>query len=79
MEIRPSYPPSACLAPGRKNVAIKQLQVVLKSHGHYTGPIDGFHGALTAAAIRKFQLTRPVLWRHFGRVSRRTWDALFQT
>lgn len=75
----PRYPGRAILAPGRKNVAVKQLQVRLKGSGHYDGIVDGLLGPKTLEAVRSYQLRQPRLWRHYGRVSRRTWETLFQT
>jgi peptidoglycan hydrolase-like protein with peptidoglycan-binding domain len=41
------------------NPQIPGLQVALKAHGFYTGPIDGIAGPMTASGVRRFQ-------RHVG-------------
>jgi peptidoglycan hydrolase-like protein with peptidoglycan-binding domain len=45
-------PPSAAAV---TNVQIAGLQVALRAHGLYDGPIDGVAGPKTAAAVRAFQ------------------------
>lgn len=37
------------------NPQIPGLQVALRAHGHYAGPIDGIVGPVTAGAVRSFQ------------------------
>jgi len=50
---------AALLAPGAAsaltNTQIPGLQVALRAHGLYAGPIDGIAGPRTAAAVRRFQ------------------------
>src|SRR4026209_1448692 len=45
-------PPSARAAP---NPQIPGLQVALKAHGFYAGPIDGIAGLMTANGVRRVQ------------------------
>jgi soluble lytic murein transglycosylase-like protein len=42
-------------ASGLTNTQIPGLQVALRAHGLYAGPIDGIAGPETAAAVRRFQ------------------------
>jgi peptidoglycan hydrolase-like protein with peptidoglycan-binding domain len=41
------------------NPQVPGLQVALKAHGYYAGPIDGIAGPMTASGVRRFQ-------RHVG-------------
>ena len=43
------------LYPGLTDYDVTQLQNVLAAHGYYSGPITGFYGAQTEAAVRDFQ------------------------
>ncbi|MGB3532720.1 MAG: peptidoglycan-binding protein [Microcoleaceae cyanobacterium] len=40
---------------GERGIAVSQLQQTLQSAGYYQGPITGYYGAITQAAIRRFQ------------------------
>jgi LysM repeat protein len=51
--------PTAEAAGGRVNPQIAGLQVALRAHGLYLGPIDGISGPRTAAGLHRFQ-------RHVG-------------
>ena len=41
--------------PGYRSVEVSELQQTLQAIGYYDGPITGYYGALTKAAIRRFQ------------------------
>lgn len=43
------------LQPGQRSVEVSQLQQTLQAIGYYHGPITGYYGILTQAAIRNFQ------------------------
>lgn len=56
------------------SASIAALQVSLRAHGLYTGPVDGVPGPLTRGAIVSFQRAHGL--RSDGRVDRRTRRAL---
>lgn len=43
---------------GSQGTAVSQLQNRLRAVGVYNGPVTGYYGELTEAAVRKFQLSR---------------------
>ncbi len=72
----PTPVPVPCprLALGSRERAVFLLQVLLREHGYNPGPIDGFFGFRTEAAVRQFQTDEhlPVT----GVVDLITWEAL---
>ncbi|MEW6492247.1 MAG: peptidoglycan-binding protein, partial [Cyanobacteriota bacterium] len=48
----------AQLRPGSNGLAVTQLQNRLKAVGVYNGPVTGYYGQLTEAAVRDFQRSR---------------------
>jgi peptidoglycan hydrolase-like protein with peptidoglycan-binding domain len=61
------------------NPQIPGLQVALKAHGFYRGPIDGIAGPMTASGVRRFQhhagiavdgVAGPITRRKLGRLGR---------
>lgn len=45
----------AAAAPGDARLRVVGLQVALRAHGLYPGPIDGVYGPMSALALRRFQ------------------------
>lgn len=50
--------PSGVLRPGSSGAAVTNLQNRLSAIGVYNGPITGYYGRLTEAAVRNFQASR---------------------
>ncbi len=55
-----SFPTGTQLEPGNSGTAVTQLQNRLKALGFYKGPVTGFYGRLTQAAVRDFQRSRGI-------------------
>jgi peptidoglycan hydrolase-like protein with peptidoglycan-binding domain len=53
-----SLPTGTLLRRGSRGTAVTQLQNTLKAAGFYNGPITGYYGQLTEAAVRRFQQAR---------------------
>ena len=47
--------PPARIAPSKHSAAIKHLQLQLRGLGFFHGPVTGFYGAMTTAAVKRFQ------------------------
>jgi peptidoglycan hydrolase-like protein with peptidoglycan-binding domain len=62
------------LREGSQGSPVRALQACLAALGYSPGPIDGYFGALTAAAVRAFQSARRLLVD--GIVGSQTWAAL---
>jgi len=45
----------ACASPARADAPVAALQVALRAHGAYAGPVDGIAGPATMSALRNFQ------------------------
>jgi peptidoglycan hydrolase-like protein with peptidoglycan-binding domain len=52
--------PSAILQRGSRGTAVTNLQNRLKALGLFTGPVTGYYGDLTEAAVRNFQRSRNI-------------------
>ena len=52
--------PSATLQRGSRGTAVTTLQNRLKALGLFTGPVTGYYGDLTEAAVRNFQRSRNI-------------------
>jgi peptidoglycan hydrolase-like protein with peptidoglycan-binding domain len=52
--------PSGTLQLGSSGQAVTNLQNRLRTLGFYTGPVTGYYGDLTAAAVRDFQRSRGI-------------------
>lgn len=52
---RNSLPIDILLRRGSRGTPVTQLQNTLKAQGFYPGPVTGYYGGLTEAAVRKFQ------------------------
>jgi peptidoglycan hydrolase-like protein with peptidoglycan-binding domain len=52
--------PSATLQRGSRGQAVTNLQNRLRTLGFYTGPVTGYYGDLTVAAVRDFQRSRGI-------------------
>jgi len=61
-------------AAGRQNPSVAAAQVALRSHGLYSGSIDGVNGSDTIAALRRFQRRSGL--KPTGVLDRRTREAL---
>ena len=63
---------------GSQGVGVSLLQVILRRHGDYSGPVTGYFGPLTKAGVRHFQTASSLSVT--GVVNAATADALdFQT
>ncbi|MBW4649966.1 MAG: peptidoglycan-binding protein [Kastovskya adunca ATA6-11-RM4] len=54
----PSNPAQGSLRRGSNSQAVANLQRSLKASGYYNGPVTGFYGSLTEAAVRNFQASQ---------------------
>lgn len=61
-------------AAGAASPRVAALQVALRAHGHYAGPVDGVAGPLTVTGVRRFQQKRGLAAD--GKVGARTRRAL---
>lgn len=52
---KPTFTFSKFLSQGAQNNEVKKLQKLLAGQGFYAGPVTGYFGALTKAAVKKFQ------------------------
>lgn len=59
---------------GKSGSDVRQVQTKLKAWGYYDGPVDGYYGASTFNAMKKFQAKNGLLAD--GIVGTRTWQAL---
>jgi peptidoglycan hydrolase-like protein with peptidoglycan-binding domain len=66
--------PSPLLAQGSRGPQVLQLQQELKTAGFAPGPLDGYFGPLTLAAVKKFQASRGLVVD--GVVGPKTWGKL---
>lgn len=48
------------LEKGTQNEQVKTLQQSLKKAGYFTGPITGYYGDITIAAVKKFQMDKNI-------------------
>lgn len=55
IDVRGEIKPDGTLRPGDSGREVRELQELLKTHGYYTGSIDGDYGDDTEAAVRAFQ------------------------
>jgi hypothetical protein len=60
---------------GSNGEEVRRIQVTLKEHGFYLGPIDGDFGGGTEAAVKSFQRAKRLT--PDGMVGPKTWKSLF--
>jgi LysM repeat protein len=65
---------STCSAAAAVSPGVAALQVALRAHGLYTGPVDGIAGPVTKKGVRRFQAQHGIVAR--GTVGPRTRRAL---
>jgi peptidoglycan hydrolase-like protein with peptidoglycan-binding domain len=53
-----TLPTATLLRRGSRGSAVTQLQRTLAAKGFYSGPVTGYYGGLTEAAVRRFQQAR---------------------
>lgn len=63
------------LKSGAQDVAVSELQAVLKLLGYYTGAVDGVYGQSTVTAVSQFQQAAGL--NPDGVVNAATWERLF--
>ncbi|MGB7439950.1 MAG: peptidoglycan-binding protein [Coleofasciculaceae cyanobacterium] len=54
----PSFPSNVVLRRGQRSSVITSLQRSLQTAGHFNGPVTGYYGSLTQAAVVSFQRAR---------------------
>jgi peptidoglycan hydrolase-like protein with peptidoglycan-binding domain len=55
-KVKATSRPPVSIAPSKHSAAIKRLQLQLQQLGFFHGPVTGFYGAQTTAAVKRFQL-----------------------
>lgn len=65
LEGLPEIPAIPCVIPilkyGAWHKSVYMLQTILTKEGYYTGPITGYYGVLTKAAVQSYQKARGIL------------------
>ncbi|MBP6855905.1 MAG: peptidoglycan-binding protein [Candidatus Pacebacteria bacterium] len=65
LEGLPEIPAIPCVIPilkyGAWHKSVYMLQTILTKEGYYTGPVTGYYGVLTKAAIQSYQKARGIL------------------